>query len=157
MYYIATDKRGYQDSVISSQKRKLWVLIRIASCFSNEYPQQMFLSGNKKTINTFWLKKIALAGAMVLSCPATSSARNTLQPLYNTIVVIFQYNLYIFGIHLWTVLYPKPCNNKPCYKEVVVYVPSVKSWVTTQNLIGYWEKITNIIFSTHMQQLQSDK
>ena len=38
-------------------------------------------------------------------------------------MVIFQYNLYIFGIHLWTVLYPKPCYNKPCYKEVVVYYP----------------------------------
>ena len=28
---------------------------------------------------------------------------------------LVQYNLYIFGIHLWTVLY-----TKPCYKEVVV-------------------------------------
>ena len=36
-------------------------------------------------------------------------------------MVIFQYNLYIFGIHLWTVLYPKPCYNELCYKEVVVY------------------------------------
>ena len=36
-------------------------------------------------------------------------------------MVIFQYNLYIFGIHLWTVLYPKLCYNEPCYKEVVVY------------------------------------
>ena len=36
-------------------------------------------------------------------------------------MVIFQYNLYIFGIHLWTVLYPKPCYNEPCYKEVEVY------------------------------------
>ena len=36
-------------------------------------------------------------------------------------MVIFQYNLYIFGIHLWTMLYPKPCYNEPCYKEVVVY------------------------------------
>ena len=34
-------------------------------------------------------------------------------------MVIFQYNLYIFGIHLWTVLYPKPCYNEPYYKEVV--------------------------------------
>ena len=32
-------------------------------------------------------------------------------------MVIFQYNQYIFGIHLWTVLYPKLC-----YKEVVVYM-----------------------------------
>ena len=37
-------------------------------------------------------------------------------------MVIFQYNLYIFGIHLWSVLYPKPCYNKPCYKEVAVYI-----------------------------------
>ena len=37
-------------------------------------------------------------------------------------MVIFQYNLYIFGIHLWTVLYPKPCYNERCYKEVEVYI-----------------------------------
>ena len=37
-------------------------------------------------------------------------------------MVIFQYNLYIFGIHLRTVLYPNPCYNEPCYKEVVVYI-----------------------------------
>ena len=36
-------------------------------------------------------------------------------------MVIFQYNLYIFAIHLWTVLYTKPCYNELCYKEVVVY------------------------------------
>ena len=36
-------------------------------------------------------------------------------------MVIFQYKLYIFGIHLWTVLYPKPCYNEPYYKEAVVY------------------------------------
>ena len=37
-------------------------------------------------------------------------------------MVIFQYNLYIFGIHLWTMLYPQPCYNEPCYKEVLVYI-----------------------------------
>ena len=37
-------------------------------------------------------------------------------------MVIFQYNLYIFGIHLWTVLYPKSCYNEPCNKEVEVYL-----------------------------------
>ena len=37
-------------------------------------------------------------------------------------MVIFQYNLYSFGIHLWTVLYPKPCYNEQCYKEVLVYI-----------------------------------
>ena len=42
-------------------------------------------------------------------------------------MVIFQYNLYIFGIHLWTVLYPKPCYNELCYKEVVVYY--LKQWL----------------------------
>ena len=36
-------------------------------------------------------------------------------------MVIFQYNLYIFGIHFWTVLYLKPCYNKR-YKEVEVYM-----------------------------------
>ena len=35
-------------------------------------------------------------------------------------MVIFQYNPYIFGIHLWTVLYPKLCYNESCYKEVLV-------------------------------------
>ena len=38
------------------------------------------------------------------------------------IMVIFQYNLYIFGIQLWTVLHSKPCYNEPCNKEVVVYL-----------------------------------
>ena len=37
-------------------------------------------------------------------------------------MVIFQYNLYIFGIHLRIVLYPKPCYNQPCYKKVEVYI-----------------------------------
>ena len=36
-------------------------------------------------------------------------------------MVSFQYNLYIFKIHLCTVLYPKPCYNETCYKGVVVY------------------------------------
>ena len=42
-------------------------------------------------------------------------------------MVIFQYNLYIFGIHLWTVLYPKPYYNEPCYKVVVVYIGKVNA------------------------------
>ena len=37
-------------------------------------------------------------------------------------MVIFQYNLYIFGIHLWTMLYPKLYYKEQCYKEVVVYL-----------------------------------
>ena len=36
-------------------------------------------------------------------------------------MVIFLYSLYIFGIHLCTLLYPKPCYNEPFYKEVNVY------------------------------------
>ena len=36
----------------------------------------------------------------------------------------FLYNLYIFGIHLWTMLYPKPCYYEPCYKKVNVYFVS---------------------------------
>ena len=42
-------------------------------------------------------------------------------------MVIFQYNLYIFVIHYWTMLYPKPCYNKPYYKEVEVYLMSLGS------------------------------
>ena len=37
------------------------------------------------------------------------------------LMVIFLYNLYILGIHLWTLLYHKLCYNEPCYKEVNVY------------------------------------
>ena len=50
-------------------------------------------------------------------------------------MVIFQYNLYIFGIHLWTVLYPKPCNNELCYKEVVVYLYNILAmlWVLNRS------------------------
>ena len=45
-------------------------------------------------------------------------------------MVIFQYNLYIFGIHLWTVLYPKRFYNEPCYKEVELYLTlsRIKIW-----------------------------
>ena len=41
-------------------------------------------------------------------------------------MVILQYNLYIFRIHLWTVFYSKPCYNELCYKELVVYYFSEK-------------------------------
>ena len=40
-------------------------------------------------------------------------------------MVIFQYNLYIFGIHLRTMLYLKLCYNEPCYKKVVVYKENI--------------------------------
>ena len=44
-------------------------------------------------------------------------------------MVIFQYNLYIFGIHLRTVLYPNSCYNEPCYKAVEVYMQTLKQFV----------------------------
>ena len=46
-------------------------------------------------------------------------------------MVIFQYNLYIFGIHLWTVLYPKPCDNEPYYTEVEVYLDYYVTYIWT--------------------------
>ena len=42
-------------------------------------------------------------------------------------MVIFQYNLYIFGIRLGTVLYPKLPYNKSCHTEVDVYLFSVNT------------------------------
>ena len=42
-------------------------------------------------------------------------------------MVIFQYNLYIFGIRLGTVLYSKLCYNKSCHSEVEVYLFSVNT------------------------------
>ena len=38
-----------------------------------------------------------------------------------SLMVIFLSNLYIFGIHLYIVLYPKLCFNEQCYKEVCVW------------------------------------
>ena len=32
------------------------------------------------------------------------------------------HDLCFFEDNLWTVLYPKPCYNESCYKEVVVYI-----------------------------------
>ena len=56
---ISLDKSGYQVNSfhIARQKHMLWVEVprRVAS---NEYPQHMFLSRNKKNIDTFWLKKV---------------------------------------------------------------------------------------------------
>ena len=46
-------------------------------------------------------------------------------------MVIFLYNLYIFGIHFWTVLYPKPCYNEPCYKEIKVYILKKKLYINS--------------------------
>ena len=56
---IGLDKSGYQvyGFLISQQKHMLWVFIRST--------YNMFLLRNKKTIDTFWLKKkIALSRAM---------------------------------------------------------------------------------------------
>ena len=51
---IGLDKSGYQVNsfLISRRKHMLWVGA------SNEYPQPMFLSRNKKNIDTFWLEKV---------------------------------------------------------------------------------------------------
>ena len=51
-------------------------------------------------------------------------------------MVIFQYNLYIFGIHLWTVIYPKPCYKEQCYKEVVAYI--VKLYIQCLASCDHW-------------------
>ena len=70
-------------------------------------------------------------------------------------MVIFQYILYIFGIHLWTVLYPKPCYNEPCYKEGEVYICFLycycnqlfpRNWITslsTYDIISLKKKKNN--------------
>ena len=52
---IGLDKSGYQVNIflISPQKHMLWIFFRSA----DEYPQHMFLMRNKKSINTFRLKK----------------------------------------------------------------------------------------------------
>ena len=51
-------------------------------------------------------------------------------------MVIFQYNLYIFGIHLSTVLYPNSCYNEQCYKEVEVYVVIVIKPLKAADIFG---------------------
>ena len=67
-------------------------------------------------------------------------------------MVIFQYNLYIFGIHLWTMLYPKPCYKEPCYKEVEVYFTYAWIWkkvhLTTDGV--FW-KVPTAWQSTQIQ------
>ena len=49
-------------------------------------------------------------------------------------MVIFLYNPYIFGIHLWTLLYPKLCYNEPCYKKVNAYVADLGVKLATLDL-----------------------
>ena len=56
-------------------------------------------------------------------------------------MAIFRYNLCIFGIHFWTVLYPKPCYNEPCYKEFEVYQFYSRA---NLSLILIYLQITNI-------------
>ena len=63
---IATDKRGYPYDIflIPLQKHMLWDSLEAPHWgTSNEYPQQMFLSRNKKIVNIFCWKN-ALSGAM---------------------------------------------------------------------------------------------
>ena len=57
-------------------------------------------------------------------------------------MVIFQYNLYIFVIHLWTVLYTKPCYNEPCYKEVVVYLDTLTPYHTGHKI---WIRLSSYL------------
>ena len=65
-YIIGLDKRGYQANsfLISGHKHILWVYCGYSlevprRGASNEFPQHMFLSRNKKNIDTFWLKKVS--------------------------------------------------------------------------------------------------
>ena len=75
---MGLDKSEYQVSsfLITRRKHMLWVFIRRASpsCgyslegphrdASNEYPQHMFLSRNKKNIDIFLVENSALSRAM---------------------------------------------------------------------------------------------
>ena len=57
---IGLDKSGFQVNsfLISQQKHMLWYSLEAPYWgASNEYPQHIFLSRNKKNIDTFWLKK----------------------------------------------------------------------------------------------------
>ena len=45
---------------------------------SNEYPQHMFLSRNKKNIDTFWLKKSAVSRAMIIYFSSYSKKKEML-------------------------------------------------------------------------------
>ena len=60
LLYFSLSESGYQVNsfLISGGKRMLCVLIRSTASASNEYPQHMFLSRNKKNIDTFLLKKV---------------------------------------------------------------------------------------------------
>ena len=64
-------------------------------------------------------------------------------------MVIFLYNLFIFGICLKTVLYPKLCYTEQCYKEVCVYLDTysghmllyVSKWVIAHSRTVYQHAI----------------
>ena len=66
--FMGLDKDGYQVNsyLISGRKHMLWYSLEAPRRgASNEYPQHMFSSRNKKNIDTFWLQKSALSRAML--------------------------------------------------------------------------------------------
>ena len=65
--------------------------------------------------NTFWVQSRNRQTAM--QYPNKNVQIYKKWPFYGH----FLYNLYIFGIHLQSMLYPKLCYNKQCFKEVCVY------------------------------------
>ena len=50
-------------------------------------------------------------------------------------MVIFQNNLYIFRIHLWTMFYPKPC-----YKDVVVYSKTILKYQKNKSSVSQFRQ-----------------
>ena len=61
LIFIATDKRRYPHNIflISQQKHMLWYSLEVPhQGASNEYPQHMFSSRNKKDISIFQMKKV---------------------------------------------------------------------------------------------------
>ena len=67
---IAPDKRGYAHVIflVFVRKRMLWYSLEAPhQGASKEYPQHMFSCRNKKNIDTFWMKKSSLSGAMFSS------------------------------------------------------------------------------------------
>ena len=106
---IGLDKSRYQVNIflISRRKHMLWVLIRGYSLeaphrgTSNEYPQHMFSSRNKKNIHTFWLKKSALSRAMMSPSSLELLVRD-LKPGYYRKLFTSSFNIFL----------------KRCYKTV---------------------------------------
>ena len=76
-------------------------------------------------------------------------------------MVIFLYNLYIFGIHLLTMSYLKPCYNKLCYKEINVYLVSKRYYDCAANIntnTNWWlqHDNSNIILLAHLNNVQEE-